>query len=165
MVTTPHSATNCATRHSRGSHTFTHTLTSTQLQPLSTKIQLNYYKSWNHILFWRYLREGEQPEYPEKTPDSLPANWYHILLLDRKKIQIPRQESNLNPPTLVISLFPGQKHAPRLTHCATDRCRKIQCDEFRQILRVCSMNTGVDKRQKWEDNHKFSQIQLDPSLL
>ena len=61
---------------------------------------------------------GRKPEYPEKPPpDSLPANRYHRL---QEKIQRPGQESNPNPPTLVIS-SPGQVRAPRLTHWATDR--------------------------------------------
>ena len=37
--------------HSRGSHTFTHTLTSTQLQPHCAKHQLSYDSIWNQILF------------------------------------------------------------------------------------------------------------------
>ena len=35
--------------HSPGSHAFTHTLTSTQLQPGGAKHQLNYYRIWNQI--------------------------------------------------------------------------------------------------------------------
>ena len=35
--------------HSRGSHAFTHTLTSIQLQPRCAKRQLNYYIIWNRI--------------------------------------------------------------------------------------------------------------------
>ena len=35
---------------SRGSHAFTHTLTSTQLQPLGAKRQLSYYRIWNRML-------------------------------------------------------------------------------------------------------------------
>ena len=45
------------------------------------------------FLFWRYLMEGEQKlECPEKTPDSLPANRYHIL---EGKIQRPRRDWTL----------------------------------------------------------------------
>ena len=43
MVTMVHSATN-----SRESNTFTHTLTSTQLQPRCAKRQLSYYRFWNN---------------------------------------------------------------------------------------------------------------------
>ena len=35
--------------HSRGSHAFTRTLTSTQLQPRCAKRQLTYYRIWNQI--------------------------------------------------------------------------------------------------------------------
>ena len=43
--------------HSHGLHAFTHTLVSTQLQPLFTKRQLNYYRIWNRIFILRYLRD------------------------------------------------------------------------------------------------------------
>ena len=56
--------------------------------------------------------KGSKLEYPEKTPDSLPANRYHIL---EKKIQRPEWESNPHPPTMVIRSF-GQERVPRLTH-------------------------------------------------
>ena len=42
--------------HSRGSHTFTYTLISTQLQPrCGAKRQLSYYRIWNQILFCRHF--------------------------------------------------------------------------------------------------------------
>ena len=50
---------------------------------------------------------GSKPEYPEKNPDSLPANWYHIL---QNKIQRPGWDSNPHPP----------EHALCLTHWVTD---------------------------------------------
>jgi hypothetical protein len=103
--------------HSRGSHAFTHTLTSTQLQPRGAKRQLSYYRIWNRFLFEGTWGRGSKPEYPEKTPDSLSANRYHIL---EEKIQRPGRESNPHPPTSVISSL-GQEDAPRLTHWATDR--------------------------------------------
>ena len=43
--------------HSRGSHAFTHTFTSTQLQPLCAKRQLSYYRSWNQF-FMLKVPEG-----------------------------------------------------------------------------------------------------------
>ena len=43
--------------HSRGSHAFTHTLTSTQLQPRGAKCLLSYYRIWNQI-FILNVREG-----------------------------------------------------------------------------------------------------------
>ena len=55
-----------------------------------------------------YLREGEQIGISEKTPNSLPANRYHIV---EEKTQRPgRRESNPHPPTLVISSL-GQERA------------------------------------------------------
>ena len=112
-----------------GSHTFTHMLTSTQLQPLSpAKRQLSYYRFWNQSLFWRYLREGSKPEYStqRKNPDSLPVNRYHIL---EEKIQRPSWESNPHPPTLMIRSL-CQDRAPRLTHWTTD------CHIFNAILLI-----------------------------
>ena len=38
--------------HSRGSHAFTDTLISTQLQPRCAKLQLSYYIIWNRIFFY-----------------------------------------------------------------------------------------------------------------
>ena len=64
--------------HSRASHAFTHTLTSTQTQPLCPKRQLRYYRIWNQIFILKVPEGGgSKPEYPEKSPDSLPANRYH----------------------------------------------------------------------------------------
>ena len=59
---------------SRGSHAFTHTLTSTQLQPHCVKRQLSYYKVWNQILFEGTRGRGSTLEYPEITPNRLPVN-------------------------------------------------------------------------------------------
>ena len=39
-------------------------------------------------------RGGSKPEYPEKTPDNQPENWYHILEV---KIHRPNLESNPRP--------------------------------------------------------------------
>ena len=33
----------------------------------------------------------------------------------------------------------------------------VHWDGFRQILRGCCMNTGVDERQKCEDNQQFDR--------
>ena len=64
--------------HSCGpSHAFTHTPTSTQLQPRCAKRQLSYYRMWNQTLFEGTWGRGSKPEYLEKT-DSLPANQYYI---------------------------------------------------------------------------------------
>ena len=57
--------------HSRGSHAFTHTLIPTQIQPrCAKKHQLSYYRIWNRILFWRYLREGEQIGVTRRNPPT-----------------------------------------------------------------------------------------------
>ena len=56
-----------------------HTFTSTQLQPRCAKRQLSCYMLWNRNYNLKVPEGGEQTEYPEKTPDSLPANRYHIL--------------------------------------------------------------------------------------
>ena len=65
--------------HSRGSYTFTHTLTSAQSQPLCVKRQLSYYRIWNQFFCFEGTRgRGSKPEHPEKTSDSLPAKRYHI---------------------------------------------------------------------------------------
>ena len=39
-----------------GSHTFTHILTSTQLQPLCAKHKLAYYRIWNQIFILKGLK-------------------------------------------------------------------------------------------------------------
>ena len=80
---------------------------------------------------------GSKPEYPEKTSDSLPANRYHIILLE-EKIQRPGRESNPHPPTLVIS-SPGQERAPRpdpLSHRPplTCLCNQREYSTLRSIL-------------------------------
>ena len=66
--------------HSRGSYAFTHTPTSTQLRPRCAKRQLSYYIIWNSKNYCQGTGgRGIKPEYPEKPPDSLPANRYHVL--------------------------------------------------------------------------------------
>ena len=62
MVTVAQSTVNWCNLHSRGSHTFTHTLTSTQLQPLCAKRQLSFYRIWNQIYIF-------------KVPERRGANW------------------------------------------------------------------------------------------
>ena len=120
MVTMAQSAANWCNTLANVDRTqsLTHDLhASTQLQPLCVKRQLSYYRIWNRILFWRYLREGEQTGVPGEKPREPARNGYHIL---EEKIQRPGRESNPNPPTLVVSSL-GQERAPRLTHRATDR--------------------------------------------
>ena len=56
------------------------------------------------FLFWRYLKEGGKPEYPDKPP----ADRYHIL---EEKNQCLGRESNPHPPALVISSL-DQERAP-----------------------------------------------------
>ena len=102
MVTITQSAANWLNNaHSHGSHAFTHTRTSTQVQPLCVKRKLSYYIIWNRHLCEGTWRRGSKPEYSEKNPASLPANRYRTLL--EEKIQRPGRESNLYPPTWVIS--------------------------------------------------------------
>ena len=121
MVTKAQSSANWRNTHSCGLHSFTHALTTQlhlHLQPLCVKRQFSYYRIWNHILFENTRGRVSKPEYPEKTPDSLPANWYHILGENTSRMGI--RTLIAHPPTLVISSF-GQEHAPHLTHWATDR--------------------------------------------
>ena len=111
MVTMAQSAANWRNTHTHvdRTHSLTH-FTSTQLQPRGAKRQLSYYRILESIFIFKVPEGGgSKPEYPEKTPDSLPANRYHIL---EEKIQRPGRESNPHPPTLVIS-SPGQERAPR----------------------------------------------------
>ena len=67
--------------HSRGSNAFTLTLTSTQLQTrCCEEAPAQLLQSLDFLIFlilciWG---RGGKPEYPEKKPDSLPANRYHI---------------------------------------------------------------------------------------
>ena len=96
------------------SHTYINSVTTTLSEVPSQLLQIlesNFY-------FKGPWGRGSRPEYPEKTPDSLPANRYHIL---KEKIQCPRRDSNPHPPTFVIS-SPGQDCTRHLTHWATDRC-------------------------------------------
>ena len=93
--------------HSRGSHAFIHTLTSTGN---CAKCQLSYYtyRIWNDFFIFKVPeRGGSKLKYPEKTPDSLPANWYHILL--EEKIQHPGWELNPHPSTVVLKGRPDYK--------------------------------------------------------
>ena len=59
--------------HVDRTHSFTH-LHQPQLQPRGAKRQLSYYI----LLEWNFHFEGRgsKLEYPDKTPDSLPANRY-----------------------------------------------------------------------------------------
>ena len=61
MVTMAQSALNwhnIHTRVDRGSHALTHTITSTQLQPLCVKRQLSYYRIWNQIIILNVPERG-----------------------------------------------------------------------------------------------------------
>ena len=76
--------------HSRGSHAFTHTVTSTQLQPLCNcaKRQLSYYRIWNFfcvLVFW--LNAGShlcfgfffyQQNWIPLLPDLYKASWCNV---------------------------------------------------------------------------------------
>ena len=94
--------------HSRWSHAFTHhtylntvttTLRKAPAQQLQNLESIFYFEgTWG---------SGTKPEYPEKNPDSMPANRYHN----------PGWELNPHPPTLVISSL-GQERTPRLTYWA-----------------------------------------------
>ena len=97
--------------HSRGSHAFTHTPTSTQLPPRCVKHQLSYYRIWNKTFI---LKVPEGGGANRSTRRKTPANRYHIIL--EETIQSPGRELNPHLPTLVISSLPGQEHTPRLTH-------------------------------------------------
>ena len=67
------------------------------MQSRCAKRQLSYYKIWNRIFSLKVLEGGPgwgwgggegggagwgggNPEYPEKNPDSLPANRYYIII-------------------------------------------------------------------------------------
>ena len=56
MVTMVQSATNCRNTHTQVDrmHSLTH------LHPRCVKRQLSYYRIWNQIFLFMYLREGEQ---------------------------------------------------------------------------------------------------------
>ena len=134
MITMAQSAADWRNTHSHGSHAFTHTLTSTKLQPLCAKRQLTYITEFG-INFYFTRGRGSKQEYPEKNPDSLPINrWYDTL---EEKIQRPGQESNPHPPTLVISLL-GQERMPRLTHWATD-CRIRPSFQIQLTDQICTV--------------------------
>ena len=65
MVTTAQSAANWRNTHSCGSHAFTHTFTSTQVQKRA-KRQLSYYRIWNQSFYFQGTRgRGNKLEYPE----------------------------------------------------------------------------------------------------
>ena len=103
--------------HSHGLHAFTHTLTSTQLQPDCEKRQLSYYRIWNDILFESTWGRGSKPKYPEKTTKSLAANRYHIF-----REENPTSQAGIKPSPSDIgdksSL--GKECTLRMTHRATD---------------------------------------------
>ena len=61
--------------HSHGSHAVTHNNSYNHVVRNASSAIIEF---GIEFLSLRYLREGEKPEYPEKTPDSLPANRYHI---------------------------------------------------------------------------------------
>ena len=70
MITMAQSAANCRNTHmhSRGSHTFTHTLTSTHLQ---LKRQLSYYIIWNRNFIFKVPEGGgENRSTRRKTPTA-----------------------------------------------------------------------------------------------
>ena len=77
MVTMAQSAANWRNTHIHVDRAYS--LTSTQLQPRCVKSQLSYYRFWNQTFYFEGTwGRGIKPEYPEKTPDSLTANRYHI---------------------------------------------------------------------------------------
>ena len=56
--------------HSCGSHTFTHTLSSTQLQPHCAKRQLSYYIIWNQIFILKVPEGGEENRSTQRKPPT-----------------------------------------------------------------------------------------------
>ena len=112
------SVANWCNMHSRGSHAFTHTFTTTLCEApaqLLQNLESNFY-------FEGTWGRGSKPEYPEKNPDILPTNRHHIL---EEKIQRPRRDSNPHPPTLakcVCCVWPTELQTATTLHYA--KCLK-----------------------------------------
>ena len=67
------------------SHTYINTVTTTLSEApaqLLQNLESNFY-------FEGTRGRGNKPDYLEKTPDSLPANRYHILVYYRRKSNVP----------------------------------------------------------------------------
>ena len=72
--------------HSRGSHAFTHTPTSTQLQRHCAKRQLSYYRIWNQVLFERYRRHDTHSSLtPAQTYQSSNTTTTNIMISIEKE--------------------------------------------------------------------------------
>ena len=100
--------------HSGGLHAFTHTLTSTQLQPSCAKRQLSYNRIWNPFFLKVPERVGEQTR--EKTQQAAGKSVSQKMRKHiEEKIQRPVRELNPHPPTLVISSL-GQERMLHRTH-------------------------------------------------
>ena len=102
MVTMAHSAANWRNTHTHvdRTHPLTH-LHQYSHKHVCAKRQLSYsaITKFGIEVYFEGTREwGSKPEYLEKTPDSMPANRYHVI---EEKTQRPGRESNPHPPTLV----------------------------------------------------------------
>ena len=114
------------------SHTYINTVRTTLCEAPAQLL----HNLGSNFYFKGTWERGSKPEYPEKNPDSLPANRYHIF---EEKIQRPLWGSNPHCQTLVISSL-GQEREPRLTHWATDCCQLHACTTLAQW----SYNSSID---------------------
>ena len=75
MVTMAQSTANWCNTHSRGSHAFTHTLISTQLQPRCAKRQVSYYRIWNAFKKKKFEGTASPKEFFFKLGSQLFLRW------------------------------------------------------------------------------------------
>ena len=95
MVTMAQSTALAQHTYSHGSHTFTHTLTSTQIQPHCVKRQLSYYRIWNQMFILKVPEGGPRANRStrRKLLTACPLIGITIPILE-EKIQHPGRESN-----------------------------------------------------------------------
>ena len=74
--------------------------------------QLSYYRTWNRFFILKVPEGGgAKRSTRRKTPESLPANRYHIT----EKIQTSREGIEPSPSNIVVMSSLGGERAPRLT--------------------------------------------------
>ena len=83
MVTIDQSAANWRNTQTQAdrTHPLTHLHQHSYNHWLCAKLKLSYYRNWNQIYILKVPEGGgENWSTQRKNPDSLPANWYHIII-------------------------------------------------------------------------------------
>ena len=133
MVTMAQSATNWRNAWivNIHSHMYIYTVTTTLCEAPARLLQ-NLEPIFSFEGMWG--RGIKKPEYPEKNPDSLPANRYHTL---EEKIQRPGRQSGIKPSPSIIGdklAWPGARVRVWPTELQTAPVAAAYMNQIMQIM-------------------------------